>query len=96
MEYAVLLLIVSAIAVGVVSALIKTWSLHARTYSLEDRISVIEGTVTREVKIRAAADRWKKPDKDEALAASLLASGPKTRPMNWWENPELKKGAYTP
>lgn len=96
MDYAVLLGICAAVAVGVVSAVVKTWSLHARTYSLEDRISILEGTMTREVKIRAGAERWKKQDKDEALAVQLLSGNSKARPMNWWENPALKRGGYTP
>jgi len=86
-NFAVTLLIVSGIAVGVVSAVIRTWSLHARLYSLEDRISVVEGVTTREVKIRAAQARHAKPSKDEELAQSLLSpqTQPVTKKLNWWE-----------
>jgi len=86
-NFAVTLLIVSGIAVGVVSAVIRTWSLHARLYSLEDRMSVVEGVTTREVKIRAAQARHAKPSRDEELAQQLLAPQVSTpaKKLNWWE-----------
>jgi len=96
MEYAFLLLITAAVAVGVVSAVVRTWSLHSRTYSLEDRVAVLEGTMTREVKSRAAQARWTKPDKDEALMEQLLAAKTPAARQNWWDNTGAKKGGYTP
>ena len=84
-SFAFILLIVACIAVGVTSAVVRTWTLHSRTYSLEDRVAVIEGNLTREVKTRAAQERWKKPDKDlELLQQAQLTP---QRKMNWWERP---------
>lgn len=97
MEYALYLVIASVVAGGVGGALLRTWSIHSRLYSLETRTAVLEGITTREVKIRAATDRWKKPSKDEeALVAALAAPPPPERKVPWWQNPDLKKGAYVP
>lgn len=91
MDYALVLVIVGCVAVGVTGAVIKTWSLHSRVYSLEDRVGILEGTLTREVKTRAAQERWKRPDKAEAdlsaLSAMAKSSAPPspTRKYNWWE-----------
>ena len=82
-EYAVLLLIASCVAVGVVSAVVTTWSLKARLYSLEERLELVEGGLIRETKARAGAERWKKPDKDLELVKSLQAAP--TVKRNWWE-----------
>lgn len=83
--FAVFLLISGCIAAGVTAAVIHTWSLRAHAYSLETRLSVVEGTLQREVKARAGQERWKKPAKDDDLAAALLAAAkppPDIRP--WW------------
>ena len=86
MDYALILLIVACIAVGAVAAVVRTWSLHARLYSLEDRVSVNEGITTREVKIRAAESRGKNRPADDALFKELAAaqSAP-PRKKNFWE-----------
>ena len=97
MDIALVLILASACAIGVTSAVVRTWSLHSRIYSLEDRVAILEGTMQREVKSRAATERWRKPDKDEALAKELMgASTAGKRPLNWWENPAVKKGAHVP
>lgn len=98
MESAVLLVIVGAVAAGVVAAVVTTWSLRARLYSLEDRTAIVEGILQREVKVRAAAERWKRPSPTEEAAALLKQSDApqQQRKMNWWENPALKKGGYVP
>jgi hypothetical protein len=83
MDYALLLGILACIAVGVVSAVVRTWSLHQRTYSLEDRVAILEGTLTREVKTRAAQARVSKPDKDLELL-SAVNQAPVAK-KNWWE-----------
>ena len=84
MDYAYLLIFTGAISVGVVAAVVKTWSFHTRLYSLEDRVSVVEGVQTREVKIRAAQSRSPKAENDQALLASMQSvQTPKKR--NWWE-----------
>lgn len=89
MDYALLLVFTAAIAVGVVSAVVRTWSLHRRVYTLEDRLEVLEGIQTREVKTRAAQERWKKPDKDTELLAALTNGG-SGRKKNWWETLPVK------
>jgi ABC-type lipoprotein release transport system permease subunit len=90
--FAFILLIVACIAVGVTSAVVRTWALHSRTYSLEDRIAVLEGTLTREVKTRAATERWrpKKDDASELLALQQLKPVV-SRQANWWERPDLQR-----
>lgn len=55
-------------------------------YEVSDRLTVLEGTLTREVKARAGAERWKKPDKDKELISELVAQTPAQVPkMNWWQ-----------
>ena len=87
MEVATILLLVAAIAVGTVAAVARTWALHSRIYSLEDRVAVVEGVTQREVKIRAAQSRTPNLAKDEALLKELTAkaSSPQGRKVNWWE-----------
>jgi hypothetical protein len=97
MDYGFILLLVSCVAVGVVSAIVRTWSIHSRTYSLEDRLSVLEGIQSREVKIRASDARWKKPSVDEQLVqAALLQPAPEISKIPWYKNPNLPKRSYAP
>ena len=99
MEYGLLVVISAVIAGGVVGAMLRMWSVASRLYSLENRVNLVEGITTREVKIRASAERWKKPTADEAELASRLLhpQEPKaTSSHAWWNNPALKKGAYVP
>jgi len=85
--FAGILLVASCVAVAAVAAVARTWSLHSRLYSLEDRMAVVEGVTQREVKIRAAQARINKPNKDEELASALLAPQAQApaKKMNWWE-----------
>lgn len=86
MDYALILLIVACVAVGAVAAVVRTWSLHARLYSLEDRVSVNEGITTREVKIRAADSRGKNRLSEDALMASWVQKPiVQDRKKNFWE-----------
>lgn len=97
MEFVYILLLVGCVAVGVVSAIARTWALHSRTYSLEDRMNVMEGVQNREVKIRAAETRWKKPSADEAaITAALAAPAPAKPKAQWWKNSNLPKRSYAP
>lgn len=91
-NYAFFLLIALFLAVGVTGAVARTWSLHRRVYSLEDRLEVIEGVQTREVKIRAAQSRPPKREADDALVAQLAAlpKGAGGRKLNWWEKNQAK------
>ena len=84
-SFSVILLIVACVAVGSVAGVIRTWSLHSRLYSLEDRLAIVEGNLTREVKARAGQERWKKPDKDLELLSKMQAPPEPTKRMNWWE-----------
>lgn len=96
MEYGLLLVVASVIAGGVSGALIRTWSLHSRLFSLETRVGIAEGVLTRETKTRAATERWKKTDKAEQeileLANQVKNSSPQRQP-NWWELPGVSNGA---
>ena len=86
MDYALIILVVACIAVGAVAAVVRTWSLHARLYSLEDRVAVNEGITTREVKIRAAESRGKNRPSDDALFQSLAGKPIEPqRKKNFWE-----------
>lgn len=87
METALFVAIALCIAAGVTGALIRSWSILSRLYSLEDRVAVLEGTVTREVKVRAASERWKKPSKDEAAIVAALEAPPVPKVQKeWWEH----------
>lgn len=94
MEIAVYLIIAACVGAAVAGALARTWSLHSRLYSLEDRCGVLEGTVNREVKIRAAQDRWSKPTKNDTLFAQMPTDVAPQRKGPWWKNPKLRNGAY--
>lgn len=81
-----LLLVVASVAAGVTGAVLRTWSLHSRLYSLEDRTAVLEGVTQREVKIRAGQARQARPDRDAALLEALKPTGvTPARKANWWE-----------
>jgi Flp pilus assembly protein TadB len=83
--FALFLLFIACLAAGVVAGVVHTWSLRARTYSLEDRVDRIEGNLSREVKARAGQERWKKPDKDTELFKAMAAQPSPNRTLNWWE-----------
>lgn len=95
MDTALLLVVAAVIGGGVAGALLRTWSIHSRLFSLETRLGVAEGVLTRETKTRAAQERWKKSDKAEeeilALAASVKNAGT-TRVLNWWEKGPTPNG----
>lgn len=86
LDFAIILLFLACIAVGVVSAVVKTWSLRADLLDVQDRLNVLEGVTQREVKIRAANSRKGLVDQDSALLQSLQKppEQPQKR-LNWWE-----------
>ncbi len=93
MEYGYLLVIASVIAGGVVGALVRSWSIMSRLYSLEDRVGVLEGVTTREVKIRAAQSRGQKTSVDDQTLKDLQALGGQhvgMKKKNWWERLPVK------
>jgi hypothetical protein len=97
MDAAFFLLLAASVSVGVVSAVVTTWSLRARLFSLEDRTTILEGVTQREVKIRAAAERWGgKRSKDEEKVIEALQQPQQAQPYQWWNDPRLKKGAHVP
>ena len=97
MDLAFVLLIVAAVAAGVAGAVARTWSIHSRLYSLEDRVAIVEGVTQREVKVRAATERWKRPTKDEErIEAALATLPPPQAPKNWWELPNIPRSAPRP
>lgn len=97
MEYGLLLLIALALGGGVLGAVLRGWSILSRLYSLEDRISIVEGNLTREVKIRAGVERWRRPKGDElAVEAALQNPAPQKAPSPWWMNPGNLPRAYKP
>ena len=84
--FAVFLLFAGCLCAAIVAAVIHTWSLRAVTYSLETRLDLLEGLLSREVKARAGQERWRKPAKaDEDLQAALaLAAAKPAKPLPWW------------
>lgn len=95
MEFAVILVLVASISVGVVAAVVRTWSIHSRLYSVEDRVNVLEGNLSREVKIRAAAERWKKPAQEELAILDAMKNAPVQKAsLPWYKRQGLKRGAY--
>lgn len=87
MEIASILLIVACIGAGVAGAVGSTWNLRIKSYSLDHRLTLIEGIVQREVKVRAAQERWKAPKTDDALVALTRDLVTQTKPggSNWWK-----------
>lgn len=86
---AFLLLIACVLGGGVAGALLRTWDIHRRLYSLEVQLAEVQGIVQREVKIRAGQSKAAVPRVDkEALellkgAQNLQAAG--AAPVNWWQ-----------
>lgn len=92
--FAIILLVSCCVAVGACAAVVHTWTLRATLYDVQSRLQVVEGNLLREVKARAGAERWKKPDRDLLLAQELVnAQRPQEKRYNFWENPNLKRGA---
>jgi len=86
MDYAIFLLITACIAVGCTAAVVTTWRLRARLFSLEELTTRLEGSLLREVKARAGAERWKRPSADEEFLKAALAPTTKPKPRyNFWE-----------
>jgi len=92
--FALIVLVSACLAAGVCAAVVHTWQLRASLYDVQSRLEVVEGNLLREVKARAGQERWKKPDKDLALAQALVQSPaqPAAR-YNFWEDPKLRRGA---
>jgi len=92
--FALFLLLTCSVAAGVVAAVVHTWSLRALAYSLDTRLSVVEGNLLREVKARAGQERWKQPSPTEKQlqeALALRTAQAPEKPKAWWLNPDLKR-----
>lgn len=85
---AFLLLIACVIGGGVSGALLRSWDIHRRTYSLEVQLAEVQGIVQREVKIRAGTQRQAAPKIDREAADLLKAAGnlqpQPAAPVQWW------------
>lgn len=96
MEYGILLAAACVVGGGVLGAVIRAWSISTSLKDIEFRCTLIEGILQREVKTRAANTRWSKPDPNEELVKAALTIKGNTKTVPWWQNPDLKKGAYVP
>lgn len=97
MEYGLLLLVACGVGGGVLGALLRTWAILSQLHALEDRLSIVEGIQTREVKTRAAVERWKKPSADElAVVNALQQAPPQKSAVPFWMNPGNLPRAYKP
>jgi len=85
-SYAVLLVIVGSIAVGVTAAILRTWFLSSRLLVLENAVAILEGTVQREVKVRAGMMRQQqRASADELVLAELQSQKlPAEKKQPWW------------
>lgn len=86
---AFLLLIACVLGGGVAGALLRTWDIHRRLYSLEVQLAEVQGIVQREVKIRAGQTKTSVPRVDKE-ALELLKAAPNLQPaqgagFNWWQ-----------
>lgn len=84
MDIAFLALIAAVVAAGVLSAAVRAWSILSRLYSLEDRVNIVEGTLQREVKTRAAGVRWSKRDAEQAILEAALENPKPQSALPWW------------
>ena len=89
-EYAIILLIACVIGGGVCGAVLRSWSIDRRLYSLEVAVAELQGLVTREVKIRAAQTRTPNAKIEREAAELLKANGGGQQPLpvgavEWWK-----------
>lgn len=72
MDVALFLIILASVGAGVAGSLAATWGLRRRTYSLELEVAYVSGILQREVKARAAGERWRKKDELEERVEELV------------------------
>lgn len=90
--FALIMLFGGCLSAGIVAGVVHTWSLRAKTYSLESRLSVVEGNLLREVKARAGEQRWRKPNVEELAVEQALKNPPPQRfKAPWFKNPNFAK-----
>lgn len=89
-QYAIILLIACIVGGGVLGAVLRSWALDRRLSSVEFAVAELQGTLTREVKIRAAQTRTS-GSKIEREAAELLKANAGGQmplppaPVEWWK-----------
>lgn len=89
-SYAIILLIACIVGGGVCGAVLRSWALDRRLSSVEFAVAELQGTLTREVKIRAAQSRTP-GSKLEREAAELLKANAggqmplPASPVEWWK-----------
>jgi len=89
-QYAILLLVACIVGGGVTGAVLRSWAIDRRISSLEFAVAELQGTLTREVKIRAAHSRTpgSKIEREaaELLKASQAAQTPMAQPpLEFWK-----------
>ncbi len=85
MMYALLIHSLISLAVGAVGGVVVGFTLRARVWRLEHEQASFEKQLTREVKSRAASDRWA----GEKISASVLKDVAALSQGN--KNPELSR-----
>jgi len=85
MMYALLIHSLISLAVGAVGGVVVGFTLRARVWRLEHEQASFEKQLTREVKSRAASDRWA----GEKISASVLKDVAALSHGN--KNPELSR-----
>jgi hypothetical protein len=81
---AIFLLYAIACAFGYLGGLLRTWSIHRRTYSLECAVADLENKILVEVKRRAGQERQKGHKLDEEIIAAAAKKPDEAKP--WWWN----------
>lgn len=81
------LVVCLGVGCGMAGAYLRVRSMHVLHLALEDRVSLTEGILQREVKGRAGRERWdkNKPDPLEAQLLEAVAKAPPAKKMNWWD-----------
>lgn len=83
-QFALFLLVAAGMTVGVVAGFLRAWSVSARLYALETQVAIIEGTVQREVKVRAGMMRQRAKDPLETQIEQAIANPPKPAVKEPW------------
>lgn len=94
---AMVLQILLSLGVAAVSGTLFSWlyckTLRARVWQLELDNARLEGQLTREVKTRAAQERWAGQKTDNQLLKDLLALQAANKPQgDQWDREMLRRG----
>jgi hypothetical protein len=83
METAFLLLCAGVVGAGIVGATIRTWSILARLYAMENQVAVLERTMTSYVKRESALSKGSRRNVEEELLEKIKKEIP-TQPQPWF------------